>query len=187
MCWVLEEVGCLRLRTTQQNMCPHMMLEESEDSGIPISQRFLVFMNLFLQIWILGGSSLRLGPWSSQQTMGVSFIFSLHVLKMLLYCVFTPVRTRLLKSHWWKESCAWWKAFQDVSGAHLYLNRFPFQSSQCLGAEWCTARAAGWNSCSSSWAVVQTVHWQLVPFAVFGLLCSEIIAVIIDVLLPHYG
>lgn len=103
---------------------------------------------------------------------------------MLLYCVFNPARTHLLKNHCWEESCAWWKALQAVSRAHLYLNTFPFQSPHCLGAECCAARAAGLNSCSSSWAVVQTVHWKLVPFAVFGLLCSEIIAVIIDVLLP---
>lgn len=49
-------VGGLRLRTTQQNICPHMMLEESEDSGFPISHSFLVFTNLFLCISILGGS-----------------------------------------------------------------------------------------------------------------------------------
>jgi len=47
-----------------------------------------------------------------------------------------------------------------------------------------TTGAAGLNSCSYSWAVVQRAHCQLVPFAVFGLLCSEIMAVIIEVLLP---
>lgn len=46
-----------------------------------------------------GWISLRLAPWSSQQTTGAEFIFSLHVLKMLLYRVFIPVRTHSLKNH----------------------------------------------------------------------------------------
>lgn len=59
----------------------------------------------------IGWMSLRLGPWSSQQTTGASFIFSLHVLRTLLYCVFTPVRTHHLKNHCWEGIMCMMKGF----------------------------------------------------------------------------